>query len=414
MYRRRRKLVFKIVGAAAAAVLFIVGLSWLIGSQQPSFAETVKALTEAKSITWTRTTYERFRSRDGKKTWLKSRTSKFAYLSPGYVRFTEYDDNGNEESVTTIDTTTGKFLVLDVKNKKTDAHLRLQFGPSPDGPFGNIANLLKTKPVEFVGQRQVDGRTANVFRFHREDPRVRHETFDIWIDAETKQYLGTCDHSSDVFDPETAPDRNNPPQKRFGTATIAGSMDHEINYNAKLDPSLFSLTPPADYQVVETPTPARVTEQQMIDWLGLLASVNDDTFIDEPRMPFSTPRIDRAFLRVSVADSKARKIAPPADQVEKADGEPSELDKKLVKDFHAYAKSRHYYPVGIHLPPEDFVNEESVPNTFRWLGKGVKLGTADRVICWYKLKGTGQLRAVYGDLKVKDVKPEELPLPVAK
>jgi hypothetical protein len=61
-------------------------------------------------------------------------------------------------------------------------------------------------------------------------------------------------------------------------------------------PSAFkALAPPADYTVVETPTPVRVTEQQMIEWLGLLASVNDDTFIDEPRMPFSTQRINRAF-----------------------------------------------------------------------------------------------------------------------
>jgi hypothetical protein len=85
-----------------------------------------------------------------------------------------------------------------------------------------------------------------------------------------------------------------------------------------------------------------------------------------------------------------------------------------VKDFHTYRKSRHYYPVGMNFPPEDFANEETVPRGFRWLGKGVKLGAADRIICWYKLQSAGQLRAVYGDLKLKDIKPEKLPLPIEK
>jgi hypothetical protein len=35
-------------------------------------------------------------------------------------------------------------------------------------------------------------------------------------------------------------------------------------------------------------------------------------------------------------------------------------------------------------------------------------------VCWYKLKGAKTYRVVYGDLSVKDVAAEDLPLPVEK
>ena len=43
---------------------------------------------------------------------------------------------------------------------------------------------------------------------------------------------------------------------------------------------------------------------------------------------------------------------------------------------------------------------------------GAKLGEKDRIICWFQPKGSQTYHVVYGDLSVKDVKPEELPLPV--
>ena len=59
-----------------------------------------------------------------------------------------------------------------------------------------------------------------------------------------------------------------------------------------------------------------------------------------------------------------------------------------------------------------FANEYTVDGRFRYLGKGAKLGDADRIVLFYKLKETGAYRAVYGDLTVKDIKPDNLPLPV--
>ena len=46
------------------------------------------------------------------------------------------------------------------------------------------------------------------------------------------------------------------------------------------------------------------------------------------------------------------------------------------------------------------------------LGKGVPFGAPERLVCWYQLRETGKYRAVYADLEVNDVNPDELPLPV--
>jgi hypothetical protein len=282
-----------------------------------------------------------------------------------------------------------------------------------DGPFGYVVEMLKTKPVELVGQRKVDGKTVNVFRYRQEKNPAKENTVDIWIDTATKQYVGSSQPGADSFDPETMPERNNPPQKKFGMMSILGTITHDVDYDAKLDPNLFSLTPPADFKVVEPPTVPRISEAQIVEWLGLMAQVNNDTFVDRPQVPLYNELIKRAFTRVGVADMKARKLTPPPELVKEADGDPSEIDKQLVKDFREYQLSRRYAS-NSKGPFADFVEEETVPDSLRYLGKGVKLGAAARIVCWYQLKSTGKYRAVYGDLQVKDVRPEDLPLSVEK
>jgi hypothetical protein len=63
------------------------------------------------------------------------------------------------------------------------------------------------------------------------------------------------------------------------------------------------------------------------------------------------------------------------------------------------------------LPIGQFVQDSVVEGSFRYLGKGVKLGDVDRIVCWYRLKGADTYRVVYGDLRAKDISPEALPLP---
>ena len=66
------------------------------------------------------------------------------------------------------------------------------------------------------------------------------------------------------------------------------------------------------------------------------------------------------------------------------------------------------------LPLREFLRESADWISFRYFGKGVKLGEKDRIVFWYKLKdskGPSTYRVIYGDLSVKDVAQEDLPLP---
>ena len=63
-------------------------------------------------------------------------------------------------------------------------------------------------------------------------------------------------------------------------------------------------------------------------------------------------------------------------------------------------------------PIKQFEEDQSTPNSFSYVGTGVTVGQAERIVCWYKLRNASKYRAVYGDLTVKDVSAADLPLNV--
>ena len=148
---------------------------------------------------------------------------------------------------------------------------------------------------------------------------------------------------------------------------------------------MFSLTPPAGFEVIVEPPRPTVTEPVMIEWLGVTARFNNDTLFDTSR-GFDNERFNEAH------------------KMEKPDR--TEAQQQLVDLYLSHRAD------GNRNPVFDFVGEYAVQGSFRYLGKGVKLGSADRIVLFYKSKSTGEYRAVYGDLTVKDVTPNDLPLPV--
>jgi hypothetical protein len=79
--------------------------------------------------------------------------------------------------------------------------------------------------------------------------------------------------------------------------TVAGGgfVDHDIVYDTTLDDSLFSLSPPAGYELTTEDRP-KVTEQQMIDYFGIVAEYNDKTFPDQVfPFIFSSDRLNKIW-----------------------------------------------------------------------------------------------------------------------
>ena len=190
---------------------------------------------------------------------------------------------------------------------------------------------------------------------------------------------------NDYFDPTTAPDRDNPAEERFSKGTIAGVINREIVFDAQLDPALFSLKPPEGFTIVEPPQRPKVNEDEMIEWLRLSARANDGVFVE----------LDRGF-----------NIEWHNEIAEKTQSDRSEAEQQYMK------VARRHMLDGNRVPVREFMDAFTEPRSFRYLGKGVELGSGDSIVCFYKLKSTGKYRAVYGDLRVTDIDPKKLPLPV--
>jgi hypothetical protein len=384
--RRRQRLLVWIGNTALAASIFGV-LVWAFGGERDSFAQAIKTIDNARTITWAVTSYERCTSLDGLRTWLNANSWKCAYQSPGLYRAEIYDD-GNLRHVEITDSRLQKTLQLDMKLKTAvwTAHPRYNIlDREGAGPFAWISNLLKKKPLEWVGQRKWKGKTVNAFRFRREQLKTR-ESYDIWFDVETKQLVGILDPGADYFDPTTAPDRDNPAEPKVSMGEIMGGTQDEIVFDAKLDAGLFNFTIPDGFKLVEEKPRPIVTEGELVEFLEAAARFNHDVFLESEVREYDIERRNAA----------ARK--PKSDQ--------TDVERKLIALSFKHTMNRNGRVI------LQFAEDNTVPGSFRYVGKNVKLGTADRIVCWYKLKSTVTYRAIYGDLTVKDVAPKDLPLSV--
>ncbi len=392
-YRKRRRMIVRIASAAAAAVVLLSFLPLLV-SDRASFAQVAQAIDKAHTITWRSTFYVRVYSEDGKRTWLRQERTETAYRSPNLYRDTRHDKDGNVSSVEIVDVLSNKALSLNMKARTATWLAEPTNQYSTDGPFSATARILENKPIELVGQKEKNGVKVSVFRWHRENSPLVNPTnsfdhrksVDIWLNAKTKELVRVYDPGADCFDPETDADRNKPAEERVSKGRMMGLMQSDIVFDAELNRELFSLTPPEGFKIFVQPPKPTVTEAEMIEWLGAAARFNDGTFFDNER-GFD---LDRYNKEVATKDKADR----------------TDVGQKLFDLEYKHLLNRNS-PV-----MASFANEYTVGGRFRYLGKGVRLGSADRIVLFYKLKSTGTYRAVYGDLTVKDIDPKDLPLPV--
>jgi hypothetical protein len=396
--KRRTLMSRAIVVAVAACVLLCVWLGTsrfgTKGTGVEAFARTLEQIEKAKTIVWKETFYERITSKDGKRTWLKPKVQQWAYKSPGLYRMVEMQKDGNIEQIRITDATNKQQtqLTLDPVTKKAWLSELAVQQCDPNGPFEWVKKELKEANLQWVEKRKTATGEVNVFRHAMWDnANGRDWSYDFWVDQNTKRLVAVHVPGADIFDPGTAPDRDSPPEKEWSRGTLPGRVESEIAFDTDLDDSLFRLESPRGY-AVETKKRPQVTEREMIDYLGVAADYNAKMFPDQvfPFM-FSSDRTNKIW-------AKAEKDRTPA-------------ERKFLQ------AQDHYLRIGVYsLPVADFVDNHTVEKTFRYLGKGVKLGDKDRIVCWYKLNDTKAPKTyhvIYGDLSVKDVAPEDLPLPVS-
>ena len=386
--QRKQRILMRTLKLTAMTLCLGV-LIWLVGFRDgtPAYAQALKSLKEAETVTWTTTWYNRATSLDEKRTWMLKYPQKNSYRHPGLYREERYDQHGVLRSIEIRDTVSGQHLALNVQEKQARLSQLTWTDKKPQGPFAGIEASLSGGSIEFLGRKKRASAEANVFQ--KVTPATRDSSGyseEFWVDPQTKQLI---EHRSwnTPYDPDTAADRDVPAEKTWSKFEATGVIQNEIALGAKLDPELFSLQPPAGYTLdtIDRPT---VTEEEIIEYLGTAAKFNGGTFYESP-------------YGIGVDQDQYNAIFT------KEEKDWTATEKAMVEQFNKYLFANLN-----RMPTHHFVDDHTEKDSFRYIGKGVKLGDADRIICWYKLKNSGQYRAVYGDLQVKDIEPKDLPLEV--
>jgi hypothetical protein len=379
----------------AASVLVVAGLLWMVlgggGDLSPSaFAESIPGVDNVQTMTWTTTTFIRFTSEDGKRTWIQEQRVLHAYRHPGQYREIRLDEGGAPRSISITDYRAGRTLLL-VPGEKT-ATLKFPADRCDvRGPFAWVGDMIRKRTngewrvtsVSLKGQREIDGIQANVVRTRSrsvETPGTRQS--DFLFDTSSKQLVGIL--SDNIPGADELDDRIHPPEDRWSKMEPVGSIYHEMIINPRLNPSDFTLDPPADYAFEKIARPT-VTEEEMIAYLGAAARFNENQFPDSPYNA-----IDRE--KFNAASEK-----PPAGRTEAEQAMIDIHDRIMRREIHESAVKR-------------FVDDQTVPDSFHYVGAGVKVGQSDQVVAWYRFRNETKYRVLYGDLSVRDASEAELPL----
>lgn len=265
----------------------------------------------------------------------------------------------NMPTIMIIDLDAGRMLTLDAQEKGA-AYVDIE-GPLQEGTRSylvlvrEIVAKLKDHPewwtVTKLGEQEIDGQRAVGFHVSGGDQQLT-----VWADPRMAVpiRIELCRRQSVI------------------------AIFKNIEFDVQVDDSLVSMDVPAGYTLHEG-------ELNLSDF-------NEQDFIETLRMWAELLYNGKFPDRLSAEDFMAQVPLAGAkiDQLDIPDEQKLQRGMQLGRGITFFQFLRHQ-------------------SDYYYAGKGVKLGEADKAIFWYQPKGSANYRVIYGDLSVKDVKPEDLP-----
>jgi len=347
----------RILSIAAAVVLFLglagVAYFFLGRNATVAFAEVQRQIEQIETMKWHMSMNVTYPTQPGKM------EMECFYKEPGLLREEIVLATTGGKVISTVDFQTGKVLSL-VPAQKTAVVVDLGQMPEVTRKRSKnfVADMKKTVQgnAEELGTRQIQGRPAKGFRATK-----NAQTMDIWVD----------------------PHSGSPVEIDMNLSGIGSITMSDFQTGVALDDSLFSLTVPEGYKQMNLQMPmGNITESDLVAGLRRLAEMNNKQF----------PQ-----TLVPVADL----IKQIKDQEPNCKGLPEqEASQKVIELVTPMIRMNLF--------------TQSVKD-FRYVGGGVELGDAGRIICRYKVTdkvkcgGAGPYRVVYGDLRIEDAPAEEPP-----
>ena len=375
----------------AAAVLVVIGMHWMmVGSHDLSlkaFAASIPGVDNVQTLKWTTTTYTRFTSMDGKRTWIQKLRQLHEYRHPGQYRETRLDEHGDPGSISITDYHAGRTLFLEPKKKKATLKFPVKRRDSR-GPFAWVGDMIRKRvsgewqvtSVSLTGQREFEGVLANVVLVSCRSvktPGTRRTEF--LFDALSKQLIGILSPDADDLY-----DLGNQPEESWSKMQPIVGVLHEFVADVNRESVDFALDPPVGYTFEKIAKPT-VTEDEMIAYLSATARLSAGRFPDSPYTAFDSEKFNAASDK------------DPADRTKSEQAMIEIRDKIMLREIY-------------ESPIKRFEEDQTAPGTFQYVGAGAKLGEIDKVVAWYRFRNETKFHVLYADLSVHDVDEKDLPL----
>jgi len=340
----------KVTKLAAAAVIIaavLIGINQFTGNGASTvYASVVEQLHYARTMTYSIVTHTPVDS-------MPTLRQQMAFKEPGYMRTTTADGY-----ITVINWAQNKGISLwPPKREYIDFEAsNYQHDPAQD-PFVVVEKLrtLPSQADEMLGEKEIDGRVLQGFRVTQGDMINT-----VWIDPQTAQLVRV--------------------ETEYTNSPGMNTIMTDFQFNDELDDSLFSLTPPEGFTRLQVQADvSTVTEQDLIAYLQMWSSWTKDGTFPPTFNPVELPKVTAEMIK----------------QGKFGEGESSQQQRR-DEAMQMYR--------GIM-----FVTQLPADSNWRYDGENVKYGEAETPIFWYQPTGSPTYRVIYGDLKVKDVTPEDLP-----
>jgi len=354
--------------AAAAVIIIVVLISiYQFGGSTPAFADIARPLLTARTATCKVTINIK---------GLPPQTRDCMFMEPGRMRQVMSSgviriSDKHQGKTMKLYPAEKKAVILEMKNIPEDKQ-------RADNWFQQIREYIQQaqetedESVKFIGKQKIDGVTAIGYRIGENSDMM---DMTVWADSETLLPIRI--------------------EYSLASAGVYLNIEGTITYsdiivNVELDESLFSIQVPEgyerqtmqyDYEPFKPPD-----EEDLIQALTLWLDKTDGEFPSELNMKAAGELIQLIQEKMGLKFEK---------------GKAPDLSNPQLHEFY---RIRRRIQRGI-----GFKQKLPFESDWHYAGNGVKLGDADKPIFWYRPEGSETYRVIYGDLRVEDVSPENLP-----
>jgi outer membrane lipoprotein-sorting protein len=343
---------------AAAVIIFAVGSWGLLGTGHVSFAEILENVQNAGTVSYKVTFYS-----SGEVVC----TAQVMAMGADHMRLVTEDGKAQ-----VMDIRQRRWLTVGAtENRAILRNVAKDFSREAYDPLASLRRAHKSDG-EFAGQEELDGKLIDVF-----EVRTKDRTMTVWVDAEVELPVRIEIAGSST-------------EETTDSLGMTEAVLSDFDWDADLDESLFALTVPPGYVLVQH-DPEASTEEDLIDLLRLVAKLSDDTFPGD---------LNRTAVDYTIHEYLKEK---------------GFLIEAKVGGVRSLETTEEFGPLAglvTHVRDRGLNFVQRVTDAggeWYYGGKGVKLGDSDSPVCWWRGLGSTTYRVAYGDLSVKELYADELP-----